>query len=83
MTLVFNYMNTLRLELESLTKEHARELFTAQLNDKMYTFVEEAPILTREGLEQRYASLSKGSPDGCSETWLNWAVKLVSQSLYV
>ena len=69
-------IETQRLVLEPIRKEHAKIMFDGLNDDRLYTFVpEEAPASLR-GLEDRYQRLEDAiSPDG-KEVWLNWIVFL-------
>jgi ribosomal-protein-alanine N-acetyltransferase len=76
-------MNTQRLEMEAITEEHADYLFPVLLDEKIYAYIDEQQICDRNQLKKRYMFLSKGAPTSSGEIWLNWAIKLKSQNIYI
>ncbi|MDT4953429.1 MAG: [ribosomal protein S5]-alanine N-acetyltransferase [Acidobacteriota bacterium] len=74
---------TERLILEPLRREHARHLFPALSDARIYTFIPQDPPSSLLALENRYQQLeSRESPDG-DEVWLNWAIRLKQQDKYI
>ena len=69
-------MQTKRLILEPLTRDHAEPLFDALLDEEIYRYIPQDPPASVEALAERYQFLeTRKSPDG-TEHWLNWAVRL-------
>ena len=69
-------VETERLTLEPLTREHAEPLFRALRHKEIYRFIPQDPPASVDEFTERYQFLEKRkSPDG-REHWLNWAVRL-------
>jgi len=69
-------MQTKRLLLEPLTREHAEPLFHALRDEEIYRYIPQDPPASPEALAKRYQFLeTRKSPDN-TEHWLNWAVRL-------
>lgn len=67
-------LQTERLLLEPLRREHAAAMFPLLQDPTLYTWVDHGPPPSLESLQQRYARLEqRHSPDG-REQWLNWIV---------
>jgi [ribosomal protein S5]-alanine N-acetyltransferase len=78
-----NNLETDRLILEPLGKEHARHLFPALSDTRIYTFIPQDPPTSLLALENRYQQLeSRKSPAG-DEAWLNWAIRLKQPHRYI
>ena len=78
-----NNLETDRLILEPLRKRHARHLFLALSDTRIYTFIPQDPPSSLLALENRYEQLeSRKSPAG-DETWLNWAIRLKQATKYI
>jgi ribosomal-protein-alanine N-acetyltransferase len=76
-------LETGRLILEPLCREHARHLFTALSDPRIYTFIPQDPPASVLALETRYRQLeSRRSPSG-EELWLNWVICLKEQRAYI
>ncbi|MGH2485995.1 MAG: GNAT family N-acetyltransferase [Ktedonobacterales bacterium] len=72
---------TERLLLQPLTPAHAAMLFPPLRDQRLYAYIPQDPPPTLAVLEQRFTRLARRrSPDG-SEIWLNWALRLTSESL--
>jgi len=68
-------MRTRRLNIEPLVESHARKLFHALQDLRLYRFYAGRPPATIDELERRYAGWAKRiSPDG-SQIWLNYALR--------
>ncbi len=68
-------MRTQRLRIEPLVESHARKLFHALQDLRLYRFYAGQPPPTIGELERRYAGWAKRiSPDG-SQIWLNYALR--------
>ncbi len=69
-------MQTTRLILEPLSRDHAESLFDALRDEEIYRYIPQGPPASVEALAERYQFLeARKSPDG-TEHWLNWAVRL-------
>jgi [ribosomal protein S5]-alanine N-acetyltransferase len=76
-------LETGRLILEPLCREHARHLFSVLSDPRIYTFIPKAPPSSVLTLEARYRQLeSRVSPSG-EELWLNWAIHLKEPGVYI
>ncbi len=76
-------LETDRLILEPLCRQHARHLFSALSDPRIYTFIPQDPPASVPALEARYRQLeSRMSPSG-EELWLNWAVHLKERAVYI
>jgi RimJ/RimL family protein N-acetyltransferase len=74
---------TERLRLEPLERRHAAALFPLLQDPRIYRFIPQDPPASLEALEARYARLEqRSSPDG-NEAWLNWAIRLRGEPIYV
>jgi ribosomal-protein-alanine N-acetyltransferase len=78
-----NNLETGRLILEPLRRRHARHLFSALSDTRIYTFIPQDPPASLLALENRYQQLeSRKSPAG-DEAWLNWAIRLKQPDKYI
>jgi RimJ/RimL family protein N-acetyltransferase len=69
-------LETERLFLEPLRREHARELFHLYQDPRIYRYMEHRPPSSIEALEERCARLeSRRDPEG-QDLWLNWVMRL-------
>jgi RimJ/RimL family protein N-acetyltransferase len=76
-------LETERLILEPLRRGHARYLFPALSDTRIYTYIPQDPPASVHTLETRYRQLeSRKSPSG-DEDWLNWAIRLKQGERYV
>jgi ribosomal-protein-alanine N-acetyltransferase len=76
-------LETDRLILEPLRRDHARHLFPVLSDTRIYTFIPQDPPSSVHVLETRYRQLeSRRSPAG-DEYWLNWAILLKQRERYV
>jgi len=76
-------LSTNRLELEQLSGSHAPQLFDLLQSSELYNYISDFPPSDIEALVVRYERLSLGvSPNG-EERWLNWAIKLRNNSVYI
>lgn len=67
-------IETDRLELEPLLREHAKELCPVLSDARLYVFTRERPPDSLADLYERYSLLeSRRSPDG-TQLWLNWVI---------
>ena len=74
---------TPRLVLEPITAAHADALFAPLQDERIYRWISPVPPATVERLRSRWAAVeARFSPDG-DEAWLNWAVRRVSDGIYV
>ncbi len=78
-----NNLETNRLGLEPLRREHAEQLFAALSDQRIYLFIPPKPPASLQMLEARYQKLeTRQSPSG-DEAWLNWAIYLKAQDKYI
>ncbi|HUQ34005.1 MAG TPA: GNAT family N-acetyltransferase [Pyrinomonadaceae bacterium] len=78
-----NNLETERLILEPLRRDHARRLFPLLSDARIYTYIPQDPPVSAQALETRYRQLeSRKSPSG-DEDWLNWAIRLKQDERYV
>ena len=76
-------LETPRLRLEPIARHHAAPLFAALGDATIYRFMPEDPPGDLSKLEERYEFLeARRSPDG-TQGWLNWAVRLRSESTWI
>lgn len=76
-------IETARLRLEPLVRQHAALLFPHLQDERIYQFIPQDPPPSVEALELRYGRLEeRSSPDG-QEAWLNWAVRLRTEPHYI
>lgn len=76
-------LETARLILEPLRREHARHLFPVLSDPRIYTFIPQDPPSSVLALENRYEQLeNRRSPAG-DEMWLNWAICLKATGKYI
>jgi drug/metabolite transporter (DMT)-like permease/RimJ/RimL family protein N-acetyltransferase len=69
-------LQTVRLDLQPITREHAPNLFGVLSDPRIHEFTGSAPPADLASLTRLYEYWEKRiSPDG-SEYWLNWAVRL-------
>jgi len=74
---------TSRLLVEPLLPEHARALFHALQDKRLYRYSEGSPPASIAELEQRYRIWAKReSPDG-SQIWLNYALRRAVDGVFV
>ena len=66
---------TERLEISTLTEEHASSMFHQLQAEEIYNYIPDNPPASIDSLREHYAMLIQG-PSGDSERWLNWVVKL-------
>jgi RimJ/RimL family protein N-acetyltransferase len=68
-------IETGRLELVPLLREHAAQLFPVLSDVMLYEYTHDTPPISLAALHDRYARLeSRQSPDG-KEAWFNWMVR--------
>ena len=70
------HFETPRLRIEPLRRGHARSLYPALLDPRIYAYIPENPPVSERALAARYATLQRGAPRGHDEVWLNWALRL-------
>src|SRR5690242_17514291 len=76
-------LKTQRLSLEPLLATHVDVFFELLTDPRIYEWISPAPPTNRERLRKAWQrNESRLSPDG-SEAWLNWAVRRVSDGVYV
>jgi len=76
-------LETERLILEPLCREHAAHLFPVLSDSRIYQFIPQELPGSMSALEARYEQLEKRvSPSG-QELWLNWAISLKEQNAYI
>jgi ribosomal-protein-alanine N-acetyltransferase len=76
-------LETERLILEPLSRQHAAHLFPVLSDARIYQFIPQEPPVSVLALEDRYGRLeSRVSPSG-QELWLNWAIFLKEQNAYL
>ena len=76
-------LETERLDLIPITREHAPEMFEVFNDSRLYEFTEGAPPADVESLARLYEYWERRiSPDG-SELWLNWAVRLKATDQWI
>jgi RimJ/RimL family protein N-acetyltransferase len=67
-------METERLELAPLLREHAKQLFPVLSEPSLYEYTQDEPPASMSALRDRFAFLeSRQSPDR-TQSWLNWAL---------
>lgn len=72
-----------RLVLEPTEGSHAESMFPLMQDPAIYEWISVSPPASLEELKSRWSKYhSRLSPDG-TQAWLNWAVKRVSDGLYV
>lgn len=74
---------TPRLLLEPLLGAHGGSLFAAMQDQRLYRWISAQPPSSRELLEQRYDAASRQVCTSEGEIHLNWAVRRVSDGVYV
>ncbi len=78
--MVFDPLQTERLELLPISPDLAGEMFEGLLHPQLYAYISDSPPASREWLVERYTRLAVGqSPDG-SELLLNWLLRLKASS---
>lgn len=76
-------LETDRLILEPLRRQHAVQLFPVLSDRRIYTFIPQDPPSSLLALENRYQQLeNRRSPAG-DEAWLNWAILLKQPREYI
>jgi [ribosomal protein S5]-alanine N-acetyltransferase len=76
-------IETPRLLLEPLLKDHASAIYEQMLDENLYQFIPQDPPKSLQVLENRYISLSSRLSPDRQEAWLNWAVRLRESNIYV
>lgn len=76
-------LETERLLLEPLRREHAKDLFHALSDPRIYTFIPQDPPSSVLALENRYEQLENCRSPAGDEVWLNWAIRLKESGLYI
>lgn len=76
-------MRTARLRIEPLQSRHARLLFEALADPRIYEHIPDEAHPTVDSLAQRYAFLEGGAPAGVGEVWLNWALRRIDSAAYI
>lgn len=76
-------LETERLVLEPLRREHAAHLFHALSDTRIYTFIPQDPPSSLLALETRYLALESRRSPARDELWLNWAMRLKQQQSYI
>ncbi len=67
-------LESARIRLEPLRKEHAEAMFPGLSNPRLYEFIADDPPASLEVLREKYTRLeSRRSPSG-DDRWLNWIV---------
>jgi [ribosomal protein S5]-alanine N-acetyltransferase len=75
-------LETPRLHLEPVLRQHAPLLFEALSDESIYHYMPHDPPSSVAQLEARFGRLeSRQSPDGL-ELWLNWVIRLKAPSRY-
>ena len=77
-----NCLETDRLVLEPLCREHAGHLFPVLSDPGIYSFIPQDPPSSVLELEARYRRLETGKSPSGDELWLNWAIRLKRQGSY-
>lgn len=76
-------LETDRLILEPLCREHAAHLFSVLSDPRIYTFIPQVPPASVPALEARYRQLESRMSSSGEELWLNWAVHLKERGIYI
>lgn len=76
-------LETDRLVLEPLRREHAAHLFALLMDQRIYRFIPQNPPASLQALEARYQQLENRKSPGGDERWLNWAIKLKDADNYI
>jgi [ribosomal protein S5]-alanine N-acetyltransferase len=76
-------LETDRLILEPLCREHAKHLFPVLSDPRIYTFIPKDPPASVLALETRCRQLESRRSPGREELWLNWAISLRGRSIYI
>lgn len=75
-------LETPRLYLEPVRRDHAPLLFETLSDETIYSYIPTDPPSSVAQLESRFERLaSRHSPEGF-EVWLNWAIRLKTKSRY-
>lgn len=78
-----NNLETNRLVLEPLRREHAERLFAKLSDQRIYSFIPKDAPTSLQMLEARCQKLeTRKSPAG-DQLWLNWAIRLKVQNEYI
>jgi ribosomal-protein-alanine N-acetyltransferase len=78
-----NQLETERLIIEPLTGAHAPSLYQVFKDDAVYNYIPQLPPDNVQSLQDRYQKLENPeSPDG-KEFWLNWAIQLNNEPVYI
>jgi RimJ/RimL family protein N-acetyltransferase len=78
-----NNLETDRLILEPLRRRHARRLFPALSDARIYTFIPQDPPTSLLALENRCQQLENRKSPAGDEAWLNWAIRLKQPDKYI
>ncbi len=68
-------IRTARLSIEPLRRGHARALYVALRDPRIYDYVPDAPPPSIRATATRIQRLARGPPTGSPERWLNWVVR--------
>jgi [ribosomal protein S5]-alanine N-acetyltransferase len=72
-------LETDRLYLEPIRRDHAPELYPALLDERLYWFIPQDPPLSPEALGKRFELLEPGISPRNDELWPNWILRLKSE----
>ena len=76
-------LETQRLIIEPLTGAHAPALYSLFQDQAIYDYIPQLPPDNVQALQDRYQKLENTeSPDG-KQSWLNWAVQLKDEPIYI
>lgn len=76
-------LETERLILEPLRREHAAHLFPLLSDARIYRFIPQESPSSLSALEDRYGQLERGTSPSGKELWLNWAISLKEHVAYI
>lgn len=76
-------LQTRRLTLEPLLAGHARSLFHDLRDPILYRYIPQDPPKTIRELAKTYRIWALGAPSYRKETWLNWALRLRPDGVYI
>ncbi|MDT0684183.1 GNAT family N-acetyltransferase [Roseicyclus sp. F158] len=60
--------------IEPQDPSHADGLYAALRDRRIYTFLDQEPPTSVEGVRERIERIGRGAPPGTGQTWLNWTV---------
>jgi [ribosomal protein S5]-alanine N-acetyltransferase len=68
-------LETSRLHLEPIKREHADELYALISDERLYRFIPQDPPASPDALRERYEFLEPGVSPGGDELWPKWILR--------